>query len=366
MTSAPTTVKPFVFVTCQRGAEPAVKAELSAWRADARPAFQRPGLLTFRLDTAATDSEPVPGVFVRVSGVSLGTARDPDSVAQLASDAGLVGELRLHVYERDLCRPGEEPEGFTYGARPSTLLPALERALTTRGFTLRASNARATVGDRVLHVVLGDANEPMLVGTHVHSRLHHAWPGGRPPVEVPLDAPSRAYGKLEEALWWSGAPVQAGDHAVELGSAPGGASLALVRRGVSVWGVDPGAMDARVLAHVGPGGARCTHVPRIMSQVDRSELPPVLHWVVADVNAAPQVVLGTVERFCGAPRTQLMGVLLTLKLDDWKAARHAPRLVERVRKMGMVDVRATQLAGNRMEFHVTGLTERGKQRANIS
>jgi 23S rRNA (cytidine2498-2'-O)-methyltransferase len=349
----------FLFVTCQLGAEPALKAEVAAWQPTLRFAFSRPGLITFKAASPLPADIQVPCLFARAWGLSLGRADQVDQVAQLA---GPQGPLRLHVFERDICKPGDEPEGFHYGVLPAELLKRLEPALRDAGLQLLPSNARANVGDRVLDVVLGQADEPMLVGTHIHTPRHHAFAGGRIPVVTPPESPSRAFGKMEEALTWSGAPVREGDRAVELGSAPGGAALALVRRGVGVWGVDPGAMDERVLAHVGPQGARCVHIPRVMGQVSRAELPRDLNWVVSDVNAAPQVVLNTVERLCGAPRHALMGVLLTMKLDDWKAARHAPRLMERVAALGMVEVRGTQLAGNRLEFHVTGLTALGRQR----
>jgi hypothetical protein len=57
-----------------------------------------------------------------------------------------------------------------------------------------------------------------------------------------------------------------------------------------------------------------------------------------------------------------MGVLLTLKLDDWKAMRHVPRFLKSIRSMGMEHVQATQLPSNRMELFVCGLTRRGVAR----
>jgi 23S rRNA (cytidine2498-2'-O)-methyltransferase len=57
-----------------------------------------------------------------------------------------------------------------------------------------------------------------------------------------------------------------------------------------------------------------------------------------------------------------MGVILTLKLDDWKAVRHVPKLLKSIESMGMAEVRATQLPSNRMELCVVGLTDKGLQR----
>ena len=55
-------------------------------------------------------------------------------------------------------------------------------------------------------------------------------------------------------------------------------------------------------------------------------------------------------------------MLLTLKLDDWKAIRHIPRFLNSVSAMGMTLVKATQLPSNRMEVFVCGLTEKGQAR----
>ena len=50
---------------------------------------------------------------------------------------------------------------------------------------------------------------------------------------MPAEAPSRAYAKIEEAIAWAQLPVRAGDVALEIGAAPGGAVMALARRGVA-------------------------------------------------------------------------------------------------------------------------------------
>ena len=56
------------------------------------------------------------------------------------------------------------------------------------------------------------------------------------PVDVPADAPSRAYAKIEEAIAWASLPIEAGQVALEIGAAPGGAVMALARRGLEVCG----------------------------------------------------------------------------------------------------------------------------------
>ena len=66
-----------------------------------------------------------------------------------------------------------------------------------------------------------------------------------------------------------GARAEAGRGAVELGSAPGGASFALLERGLHVHGVDPGAMDPRVLAYAGAHRQPFKHHAMPAAEVER-------------------------------------------------------------------------------------------------
>lgn len=351
----------FLFCVCQTGAEPAVKFELAELRPDLRFAYSRPGLVTFKAPAPVAPDVPLPAVFVRAWGVSLGPAASPAALFELLAGACPKGQpLRLHVWERDITRPGEEPPGFAYGPRAAAVRADLVAAWPEGQHPLLPGEV-AEPGDHVVDVIVADG-EPLWVGHHRHGPGHSPFPGGRITIDMPPDAPSRAYRKLEEALIWSGAPVRPGDVAVEIGSAPGGASYALLRRGVHVYGIDPAEMSPVVTGFRGPAGNRFIHLHRPMSLVQRADLPRDLHWVLMDVNLAPQVALITARRLAARPRPALQGVILTLKLDDWRAVRHLPRLLQSIRAMGMAEVRATQLPSNRMEVFACGLTPAGVAR----
>ena len=229
----------FLFCVCQTGAEGAVAEELARSRPTLRRAFARPGLITFK-DTAGEVAPDLTlgAVFVRAFGASIGPAADlatlVDAVRRFCPEGQAV---RLHVWERDVSRPGEEPQGHQYGLQAAEARARIEAAWAGTGRAL-LPGARAEDGDWVLDVIVA-GDEPWWLGCHIHGPEHGPWPGARIAVEMPLEAPSRAYRKLEEALIWSGAPLRAGDVAVEIGSSPGGASYALLRRGVEVHGIDP-------------------------------------------------------------------------------------------------------------------------------
>jgi 23S rRNA (cytidine2498-2'-O)-methyltransferase len=356
---------PFVFAVCQLGAEAAVKAEVARLRPHWRLAFSRPGLLTWKCEPAVAPNEVLEAVFVRAYGISLGRVGDAAELVTLLQhtpalrEAAARSPLRLHVFERDRAKPGDEAPGDSYGPAAAAVRQQILEALPAG---LVHSAPTPLVGERVLDVVVaapGAAGgaEPWLLGLHTHAPGRSVYPGGRVPLQLPPDAPSRAWLKLEEGLALSGLPLRAGDVAVEIGSAPGGASWALLQRGLRVLGVDPGEMAETVLRH-----PRFTHLQLTLGELRREQLPRRVDWLLLDVNLAPQVALHQVRRVVSTLRDTLRGALLTLKLNDWRLAEQVPQLVERVRALGFSDVQARQLATNRQEICVAALMPAGRAR----
>jgi len=206
----------------------------------------------------------------------------------------------------------------------------------------------------VLDVVLPPvelATDPIVVGWHVHRPPRVRTPGGVVRVPLPADVPSRAYVKLEEALAWSGAPVQAGDVAVEIGAAPGGAALALLRRDLDVIAIDPARLDPRVGELGGRGQLR--HLRVLAERVRTRDLPDRVDWLLLDANVAPHRALVGVEHLLAMRRASLRGLLLTLKLNDEGVVRDLPQLMARIAKItGGAPVRATQLPSAHREVVV--------------
>lgn len=349
---------PYAFAVCQVGAEAVVKAEVLRLRPGWRPAFARPGLVTWKCVEGVTPDEVLPAVFVRAYGASMGAARSVADVVRWVATLGRVGPLRLHVFERDGQRPGaRDGSDGTVEDAPDARADAVRAQIMgcsdLRGAWADAGTLRP--GDLVLDVVVGSGDdEPWLLGLHRHGAHHLPYAGGRVPLRLPVDAPSRAWLKLEEGLAWSGLPLRAGQCAVEIGSAPGGASWALLSRGLTVVGVDPGQMDARVLAQ-----PRFTHVHTSLGELRREQLPARVDWLLLDVNLAPQVALHGLRRLAITLRDTLRGALLTLKLNDWQMAEQVPRFLDLVRQMGFTDVRAKQLVSNRQEICVAAQRSAG-------
>src|SRR5262249_37434710 len=134
--------------------------------------------------------------------------------------------------------------------------PAIHEAEATGGVATAAAklaahnmpSSAAGSGQMVLDCVIVEPGE-WWIGYHRASSIPSRWPGGMYPVELPADAVSPAYLKMEEALAWSRMPLRAGDLWAEIGSAPGGASQSLLSHELKVIGIDPADMNPAVLAN---------------------------------------------------------------------------------------------------------------------
>jgi 23S rRNA (cytidine2498-2'-O)-methyltransferase len=200
----------------------------------------------------------------------------------------------------------------------------------------------------VLDCILVEPDEWWFGFHHIRS-IPSRWPGGIFHLpEPPDDMVSRAYVKMREALAWSRLPVKRGETVAEIGSAPGGASQALLSRGLKVIGIDPATMDERVLKH-----PKLTHIQKRGHEVRRREFRGV-RWLMADINVAPQYTLDTVEGIVTHPAVKIEGLLLTLKLLEWKLTDEVPGYLDRVRSWGYGHVAARQLSHNRQEICLSG------------
>jgi 23S rRNA (cytidine2498-2'-O)-methyltransferase len=349
----------FLFITCQVGAEPAVKADLARRWPAFRFAYSRPGFLTFKLPEAAalTPDFSLESPFVRAQSLSLGKVAGEPSETLAKQVWELVGNRpvrRVHVWQRDLYAPGEhgfEPR-LTEADRDWALLMARHAPHPRRlARFVAAPGDLVAAGDLVLDCV-GVTSSEWWIGVHEASAdVATQTPGGMFEIEPPPDAVSRAFLKMEEALRWSQFPIGQGSRCVEIGSAPGGASQALLLRGAEVIGVDPAEMHPTVLSN-----PRFTHFRKRTQQVRRREFRKA-RWLTADMNVAPQYTLDAVEGIVTHAQVNVRGMLLTLKLFDWSMVDELPTHLGRVGSWGFNVVRVRQLQHNRREVCVAALQQ---------
>ena len=322
MESTAPTVTPtpgeFLLCACQGGAEAALRERFIELMPGARPAAWRKGVVTFRLPTPARASPAVPADlldrlgFARTLVHSLGQVTGPDPATLAAAALGLAGPLswqRVHCWPREFASGPQPPAvAAAVGAAQAAALAACGLAATTA--------SRAAPGELVLDIVL-DSPERWWVGWHRAGDHQSTWPGGIYPAAaaaLPPGKVSRAWLKLDEAIAVFGIPFTAGERAVELGAAPGGACQRLLEAGLRVVGVDPAVIDPAVA--VLPG---FTHWRMRARDVPLARCAGT-DWLVADMNIDPTSTLAALGRVAIAKGVRLSGIVATLKIPTWSRA----------------------------------------------
>jgi 23S rRNA (cytidine2498-2'-O)-methyltransferase len=271
-----------------------------------------------------------------------------ENVWTLAGDRRMQ---RIHVWQRDREEAGDH--GYEPSITPEAIAVhrlLLERCPYRKSLPTDADDPvrPARLHDKVLDCILVGPGE-WWVGCHGVGPTASRYPGGMMALELPEDAVSRAWLKMEEGLRWSRLPIPNDARVAEIGSAPGGASQALLARGCEVTGIDPAEMAPEVLAH-----SRFHHVRKRSTQVRRREFRKI-RWLTADMNVAPNYTLSAVEEIVLHPEVNIRGLLLTLKLPQWRLAEHVPEYLDRIRGWGYNQVAARQLQHNRREICVAAL-----------
>jgi 23S rRNA (cytidine2498-2'-O)-methyltransferase len=360
----------FLFMTCRAGAEAALKQEVARAMPAWHLAFSRPGFVTFKVADESQISDRSLGehywTFAYTCGISLGKligdqlAEMVEQTWQLAApllESHPKTPIDLHVWQREAAADADGDERFV-----TDLCLEIEAALRTAAPESANMNRemtaprRATARDAIaVDVVVSQPGE-WWVGYHRAVRRTERWPGGVIPIRTPDFAVSRAFTKLEEALQWSDLPLVAEDECVEVGCAPGGASQALLARGLFVTGIDPADVDASLKKH-----PRFRHLKKRSSDVRRHEFAGV-RWLAADMNIAPEDTLEEVESIVTSSQVSIRGLVLTMKFSEWSIASRLPEFIERVRGWGYRDVRVRQLVSGGQEVGLVALRRKALRR----
>ena len=323
-----------------------MKAEVGTNHKMLKPAFMRPQLVSWKSDKPLGQEFKLSSVFARTWGLSLGLFATLDEVVKRVGEyTGIT--FHLHVIPRGA------PEEGVLGAsweKVDAMREALSEALLAAGVAMHPPG-RPKIGDWVLDVIVGEEAEPLFLGAHQHSQESHPLPGGLPRLLLPDAAPSRAWLKLEQALAFAGfdkAGLLQNKVALELGCAPGGASYAMLNRGMRVIGVDPAEMAPCVTDFHGVPGASFKHLPVSVNAITRKDVPSWIDLLVSDMNLAPTIALRQVERIQSYVHAQAL--IITVKINDPAMQMRINDFIQHVRHFAPEPVRATQLPANRSEI----------------
>lgn len=299
----------FYFVLTNTEAEPLLKSELSIGYPHCKLSYSRPGFLTFKSEIATNFSPWM----CRLSGVCLGKK----TIEELAALPKAWFWKRDEAYES-----------------PEALVQLNDRSLFK-------------VGEKVTLIMMVGANEFWL-GEYVLKKTHFQTPGEVSSIEKRDDAPSRAYYKIAEAYEAFDLPMDQQEKVLELGSAPGGASLFLLEQDLIVYGVDPAEMNKEILKNY-----NFKHLKKPFETIHEDNFKEDVDWIISDVNLPPSVVMQEMDRFLTFTRPR--GVVLTLKMHQDRYLRMLKPIVESFKKKGFTYVELKYLPSYRQEICLVAL-----------
>jgi predicted rRNA methylase YqxC with S4 and FtsJ domains len=292
----------FVFALTNLEAEVLLKSELASDFKDFHPSYSRAGFLTLK----ATRGQEFFPIMARLTGLCLGKKSFSD----------LMSLEKAWVWKRD--------ENF--------FMPPELKALSDRTIF--------KIGEIAKLIMIINPEEYWL-GEYVLKRTHFQTPGEVTSIEK-RQVPSRAYYKIAEAFEAFDLPFDQQEKVLELGSAPGGASLFLLEQDMIVYGVDPAEMDPQVKKHI-----NFKHIQKPFETITGKNIDPDIDWIVSDINLPPTVILKEVERLLSFLNPR--GLVLTLKLNQDRYLKMLKLIKERIKELGFERVEFKYLPSHRQE-----------------
>lgn len=330
----------FIFVTCQTGMEKVLLKELESTHPDLTLAYSRPGFVTLknRGERLSLDKE-LHLVFARQYGFVLERCKENELSQKLSK---LVSHYDIvHVFPRDEYFPGSEPEGENRNA--NRFYDEAQDKITKLGLKI-SINVHAKKAERVLDVIWVNEDEWFLA-EHIHTEDHSRFPGGRPRLELPIEAPSRAYLKAEEALLQLDIKTTPGERALEIGCTPGGTLYLLLSRKLQVIGIDPHLPDSKLLK-LFPKTFQFFKSP--IEKFDLKRLPSKIDYLFWDVSLPFTEVWE--KAFLVLETIRPRHAFFTFKMTHLDQAMNISLLTQAAQKKGLGSFKVKQLSYQRQEF----------------
>lgn len=297
----------FFFALVNVEAEVLLKEEVRIRYPELKLSYSRPGFVTFKGDRVI----PFKPLFSRVSGLSLGKFRESE-----------LNYTKAWVW-----------------ARNNTLVipPHLKEI---------SDNSIFKIGETVTLIMMLGGDE-YWVGQYQLESHHFQTPGEVSSI-LEKEVPSRAYYKIAEAFESLDLPFDHHERVLELGSAPGGASLFLLEQDMKVMGVDPAEMDPAVKKNI-----NFKHFKRPFETITSNDFNGDVDWIISDINLPPTVVLKEVYRLLTflEPR----GLVLTLKMNELKHMELISKIRETMKSNGFGIVHLKYLPSHRKEIALIAL-----------
>jgi 23S rRNA (cytidine2498-2'-O)-methyltransferase len=297
----------FYFALTNPEAESLLKLEIASRYKELRLSYGRPGFLTYKSESKV-DFDPY---MARLSGICLGRFK--------------LEELNF-------------PKAWFWMIKDNLIAPAHLQELSDKTIF--------KIGEKVTLIIML-SNEEFWVTEYILQNIHFQTPGEVSSIEL-QDVPSRAYYKIAEAHEAFDLPFDHDELVLELGSAPGGASLFLLEQDMRVIGVDPAEMDPQVAKKY-----NFRHWKRPFETLTADDFKGNVDWIVSDVNLPPTVVLAQLHRLLDLLSPQ--GLVITLKLNQDKHIELLNFVVSDLKKKGLKRVSLKYLPSHRREIALIAL-----------
>lgn len=297
----------FYFAVTNPEAESLLKEEVRIRYTDLKLSYSRPGFLTFKADKEVLFSP----LFARVSGICDGKFK--------------INEIKY-------------PKAWVWPRTEELTIPPELRLLSDQ--------SSFKFGEEVRLIMMTGPDE-FWVGRYPLSKLHFQTPGEVSSI-LPKEVPSRAYYKMAEAFEVFNLPFDHQEQVLELGCAPGGASLFLLEQDLKVLGVDPAEMDFRVTKNI-----NFKHIKRPFESLTSNDFRSEIDWIVSDINLPPTVVLKEVWRLLTFLNPT--GLILTLKMNELKHLEFIATIREKMRSNGFKKVELKYLPSHKKEIALIAL-----------
>lgn len=277
----------FYFALTNPEATELLEEEIRLRYRDLRKSYSRPGFMTFKSDK----SIPFKAHFARVFGVCTGKK----TLAEL-----------------------DYPRAWAWKREEEFELPANLKEISDKTIF--------KIGETVTLIMMVGQDE-YWVGEYELKRTHFQTPGEVSSIIERTNIPSRAYYKIAELFEAYDLPFDHQERVLELGSAPGGASLFLLEQDLQVLGVDPAEMDKNVAGKYG-----FKHLKLPFEHLTAEHFSEDVDWIVSDVNLPPSIVIKEVVRLLNFLTPK--GILLTLKINERRHLQSMPDYMDRFRQFG--------------------------------
>ncbi len=320
----------FIFFCTNLGNEKQLKAELSAFYPELTPSYSTKGFLTYKNQGVRYDKTTIAQfqcTFAMRVGISLGRAKPDELVRKIEASCAQEGltldECLIH--------------SFSLGT---------DYELDNKAIFGREVNQYSASGKYVIDVVTVSEKEVWYGIHHVDTGITR-FPNAKVEIEDPKYTPSNGYYKLAEIVELFALKFKSFDSWLDFGSAPGGSSMYLLKKGCNVVGIDPASVDKKVEKH-----QNYRHISKPVQDLSQEMLPEEIHWVHSDLNLRPTQAIKEVLRLCKKYNHSMKGIIFTVQLPNLDYIKDLEDFEDQFYDWGFSDIRSVQVPRHKNEYAI--------------